>query len=40
MGAAILASQYAVQTKYVCENHNNAVYDPELSFLIADLHKA
>ena len=27
----VLASQYVVQTKYVCENHNNSFSDPELS---------
>ena len=31
MVAAILDSQYEVQTKSVCEHHKNDVYDPELS---------
>ena len=34
MGAAILASQYAGQTKSVCEHHKNAVSDPLLSLFI------
>ena len=33
MGASIIASLYASQTKYVCEHHKYTVYDPELSFL-------
>ena len=37
MVAAILASQYSVQTKSVCEHHKNDVSDPELSLLISDL---
>ena len=40
MGAAILASHCAGQTKSVCEHHKNAVSDPELSLFIYDLHKA
>ena len=39
MVAAILASQYSVQTKSVCEHHKNDVSDPELSLLISDLQK-
>ena len=34
MGAAILASQYAGQTKSVCEHNKNAVSDPLLSLFI------
>ena len=40
IGDAVLASQYAVQTNYVCEHQKNAVSDPELSLLISDLQKA
>ena len=40
MDTAVLASQYAVQTKYVCEHQKNAVSDPELSSLIDELQKA
>ena len=40
MGAAVIASQYAVQIKYVCEHHKNAVSGPELSLFIVDLQKA
>ena len=39
MGAAVLAYQYAVQTKFVCEHHKNTVSYPELSSFIDDLHK-
>ena len=39
MGAAILASQHAVQTKSLCEHYNNSVSDPELSSFIAVLQK-
>ena len=40
MGADILASQYSVQKRYVCEHHKNAVSDPEISLFIYELHKA
>ena len=34
MGAAVLASKYAVQTKSICEHHKNSVYDTQLPFLL------
>ena len=40
MGAAVLASQYVVQTKSVCEHHKNSVSDTEIYFFIAELQKA
>ena len=40
MGASVLTSQYAVQTKYVCEHHKNAAYDTELYLFIYYLQKA
>ena len=40
MVAAVLASQYAVQPKSICEHHKNAVSYPELSSFVSDLHKA
>ena len=38
--ASVLTSNYAVQTKYVCEHYKKTVSDPELSSLIYDLQKA
>ena len=40
MGASVLASNDAVQKKYVCEHHKNSVSDTELFSFIADLQKA
>ena len=40
MWAAVLASQYEIQIKSLCEHHNNVVYDTELFSLIFDLQKA
>ena len=40
MGAVLIDSQYAVQTKSLCEHHNNYVSDPKLTLFIADLKKA
>ena len=39
MGAAVIASKYAVKTKSVCEHQKNSVSDPELSSFISDIQK-
>ena len=40
MVASVIPSNYAVQTKSVCEQHNNDISDPELCLFIAELQKA
>ena len=39
MGDDVLASNYAVKKKSVCEHHKNYVSDPELSLFISGLQR-
>ena len=40
MGEDTLASQYAVQTKSLCEHIKKDLFDTELSSFVSDLQKA